>query len=141
MDNPCKHWNGKVIGEFICDNIEIWNESECLEINPKTGVSYLCEMSCVPWTELKQYKGNSEIIYTWHISDLVIYDESKELGEFYFPSERYCEKGLCGGCIHDAVPDVYGEYDYDCEWKRPIMRPPQSWCYAEELEANNETIL
>lgn len=75
-------WNGKVIGEFVCDDIEMWNEEECLEINPATGHSYLCEMSCVPWRELKQYWGDSEDIYTWHISDLVIYDKPKELSEF-----------------------------------------------------------
>lgn len=22
----------------------------------------------------------------------------------------------------------------DCEWKRPLTRPPQSWCYVEELK-------
>lgn len=25
-----------------------------------------------------------------------------------------------------------GEYSFDCEWKRPLTRPPQSWCYVEE---------
>lgn len=63
----------------------------------------------------------------------VIHDEPKELSEFCFPPERYCEEGLCGGCPYDQVPNVYGEYEFDCEWKRPIIRPPQSFCYVEEV--------
>ena len=27
-----------------------------------------------------------------------------------------------------------GEYAFGCEWKRPLIRPPQRWCYVEELE-------
>ena len=40
----------------------------------------------------------------------------------------------CGGCLYDQVADVNGEYSFDCEWKRPLTRPPQSWCYVEELK-------
>ena len=25
-----------------------------------------------------------------------------------------------------------GEYAFGFEWKRPLIRPPQSWCYVEE---------
>ena len=70
--------------------------------------------------------------YGWHISDLRIYDTPRDLGEFWFPPELYCEKELCGGCPYDQVADVNGEYSYDCEWRRPLSRPPQSWCYVEE---------
>ena len=30
-----------------------------------------------------------------------------------------------------------GEYAFGCEWKRPLIRPPQRWCYVEEMEVNN----
>ena len=73
-------------------------------------------------------------MYGWHISNLVIYDEPKELSEFHFPPERYCEKGLCGRCPYDCVSGESGDVMWDCEWKRPILRPPQSWCYVEELK-------
>lgn len=45
-----------------------------------------------------------------------------------------CEKELCGGCPWDQSPDINGEYEFDCEWRRPLRRPPQSWCYVEELK-------
>ena len=100
--------SGKVIGEFVCDNI--------LEIgfSPYNHGEYLChdqtyiEQSCVPFEEMFDYLG--EIYgYGWHISNLVIYDTPKELGEF-----------ITGG---------YQTYDYP-----PLVnvkRPPQSWCYVE----------
>ena len=56
--------------------------------------------------------------------------------EFHFLPERYCEKGLCGGCPFDESPDVNGEYMYGCDWERPLQTPPQSWCYVEEVPAD-----
>ncbi len=82
--------------------------------------------------ELHGYLGHCQG-YGWHISDLRIYDTPRDLGEFWFPPERYCEKELCGGCPCDQTADVNGEYDFDCEWRRPLSRPPQSWCYVETL--------
>ena len=121
--------NSKVIGEFVCDyismNIKRYNQD---------GVpAYwtLLNGSCLTADELDDY-GKGKPLYGLHISNLKIYDTPKELSEFCFPPERYCEKGLCGGCPYDQVPNEYGEYEFDCEWKRPIIRPPQSWCYVED---------
>ena len=90
--------------------------------------------------QVKDYAGwkgkkwwDCKDLYKWHISNLKIYDTPKELNEFWFPPELYCEKERCGGCPYDQVADVNGEYSFDCEWKRPLTRPPQSWCYVEEL--------
>ena len=33
----------------------------------------------------------------------------------------------------DLKPET-GEYAFGCEWKRPLIRPPQRWCYVERLE-------
>lgn len=33
----------------------------------------------------------------------------------------------------DLKPEA-GEYAFGCEWKRLLIRQPQSWCYVEELE-------
>lgn len=77
--------------------------------------------------------AKDKILYGWHIADLKIYDTPKELSEFWFPPEKYCEKELCGDCPYDQVADVNGEYEFDCEWRRPLNRPPQSWCYVEEM--------
>lgn len=124
---------GKVIGEYICNTIAAV---------PMTGTSLgdrqyhfpqeLLDAACLTNEQLIDY-GEGAVLYFWHISDLVLYDVPKNLESFYAPQDKYCEKGACGGCPYDQVPNEYGEYSYDCEWKRPIKRPPQSWCYVEEL--------
>ena len=115
--------NRKVIGEFICDRI--------YELAPLNHAPDDAEQqACLTQEEIARYlKG---IGYGWHISDLKIYDTPKDLNEFWLPPELYCEKERCGGCPYDQVADVNGEYSCDCEWKRPLTRPPQSWCYVEE---------
>lgn len=119
----CPLGNGKVIGEFTCDRI--------YELAPLNHAPDDAEQqACLTQEEIARYlKG---IGYGWHISDLKIYDTPKDLNEFWLPPELYCEKERCGGCPYDQVADVNGEYSFDCEWKRPLTRPPQSWCYVEE---------
>lgn len=89
--------------------------------------------ACMSEPDVVAYSAGTPL-YGWHISDLEIYDTPKKLNEFWFPPELYCEKGRCGGCPYDQVADVNGEYSFDCEWTRPLTRPPQSWCYVEELK-------
>ena len=99
--------NGKVIGEFVCDAIY-----DCRDVNR--------DDTCITVAEwLKYTKGHKGKVYGWHISDLVIYDKPKELSEFGKPviCHRGIQKDNCNGC-------------WDCE----IKRPPQSWCYCEEIE-------
>lgn len=131
--------NGKIIGEFTCDRIYKIDKDSTDFLFKAGGLSVYKQAAeekcglCVAMTgdELRGYLGHYQG-YGWHISDLKIYDAPKDLNEFWFPPELYCEKERCGGCPHDQVADVNGEYSFDCEWKRPLMRPPQSWCYVEE---------
>ncbi len=132
---------GTVIGEFTCDRIyKIDKDSVDFIFTCDHGgypvykkAAEECCGLCVamPDNEFFDYLGHRQA-YGWHISDLKIYDTPKELGEFWFPPEKYCEKELCGDCPYDQVADVNGEYEFDCEWRRPLNRPPQSWCYVEE---------
>ena len=121
--------SGKVIGEFVCDKITNLFADSRFWLDEK-----LVEQACLTGNQIRRYANGKESVYGWNISDLVIYDKPMELSEFYFPPEKYCEKELCGGCPHDQMPDVNGEYAYDCEWRRPITRAPQSWCYVEEYD-------
>ena len=101
---------GKVIGEFVCYNIETvsWI-SNPQKINWR---EYYNEETCLTNTETYEYtKGN--VFYEWHISDLVIYDKPKELGEF---NSYNCSVKL--------------EYGYPMP-THEIKRTPQSWCYVE----------
>ena len=122
--------NGKVIGEFVCDEIteyegEFWDDETQESIKkvihttdwdgyPELDYNFfaengeensLCKSSCLTWEELRHYMGTGiNTFYGWHISDFEIYDNPKKLGEF----SKY----------------GFGEF---VPWKRP----PQSWAYCE----------
>jgi len=123
--------NGKVIGEFVCDKIdkihiptELIYEKEVTGFNERT--LNILNQSCLSYDEIVNYSGctlnnydpRKDWLFAWHISGLVIYDKPKELSEFRKP--LICHRGIqndnCVGC-------------WDCE----IKRPPQSWCYVEEV--------
>ena len=95
---------GKVIGEFVCDGI-ITARSGCYCKIPPV-------LSQVDGLDLMDY-ADGKPVYGWHITDLVIYDKPRELGEF-------CH---CGVNYH---------------FNPPITRPPQSWCYVERSNENGE---
>ena len=128
---------GTVIGEFTCDRIyELETRSPggsyYVKGESQPTTNDVARQSCLTLRDMHEYLKAAKG-YGWHISDLKIYDPLKELVEFWFPPEKYCEKELCGDCPCDQVADVNGEYEFDCEWRRPLNRPPQSWCYVEEL--------
>ena len=142
---PQFYGGGKVVGEFTCDRIDwithigytgIPNLVEtriCDAATMRTlPVGGLLNAACLTPKMLNDYLAWGDG-YGWHISDLEIYDQPKELNEFWFPPELYCEKERCGSCPCDQAADVNGEYSFDCEWKRPLTRAPQSWCYVEDV--------
>lgn len=118
---------GQVIAEFICDYIYQIRYT-------MDGLADIvdCRTTCLKPKDFIAY-GKGKPLYGWSISELKVYDKPKELRDFCFPSELYCKKGLCGGCQKDQVMGLDGDYAFDCEWERPIRRPPQSWCFAEEV--------
>lgn len=136
---------GKVIGEFICNKIDRlavcgYNNSDMKLRRVDDNLTaynldydYLnkCRLSL---GELKNYANGSNL-FGWHISNIVIYDKPKELSEFY----KYCgDNPDCDGCnAHYYSNTECGLEDYCCsktDGCRPINRPPQSWCYVEEVE-------
>ncbi len=111
-------WQGKVIGEFICNKITDLRDM---------GGSEFFSKSCMTYDDWRNYTNyTNHIILAWHISNLVIYDEPKELSEFIKPCDNnylYCE-----------VCPMYSEFENKCYNKSlQITRPPQSWCYVKEL--------
>ena len=130
---PCGGYiaNGKVIGEFVCDEIfpiRVFENGTIQDYN-----WHVMERSCVPYDDIVNYIGNGCMGYGWHISDLVIYDKPKELGEFW--SADKCPYASKDGCT----------YKYHCfragQTKRcgdTLTRPPQSWCYVAELAKGGE---
>jgi len=107
---------GMVIGEFVCDI--------CAEFTQDYyELSLVSDGSCVPMEEIKAYLGAANKNgYSWHISDLVIYDTPKPLSDF----NSICTKKFCTyKCKHLSICDYYG--------RRKLERAPQSYCFVEEL--------
>lgn len=125
--------NGYVIGEFICNEIEqfvdydeynepYWNFSADLK-----EIERVKKETCLTLEQIIDYVGDSKNAYGWHISNLVIYDEPKELSEF-------CAIKKCNSCKQSGYESSACIYDEKCEVPTPIKKAPQSWCYCEELK-------
>lgn len=127
----------KVIGEFVCDKIDSLYIPISTSATPpdKEDVE---KATCLSLDELKKYANGKMFLYGWHISDFKIYDKPKELGEFFTACHKL-DGDQCDDCPHLRVELCHYHYGDDIDvWcgvdnKKPITRPPQSWCYVEEL--------
>lgn len=127
--------NGKVIGEFVCDEIIeyscIWGLKNGEDCDYST-CSFDEDYTCLTEKQMGAY-GRGKPLYGWHISDLKIYDTPKELSEFV----RYCGDDCPNEDNCEYIVGIRG-YEYDerdcaCNFYKPLSRPPQSWCYVEEV--------
>lgn len=130
---------GKVIGEFVCDVIKpvhfnsLEKETIC-QLAIGNGNAEWYKGSCVSYIEAYRYLKGAKKAYAWHISDQKNYDEPKPLSGFHIPCREYERADpRCGNC------DFYktmGEYPAECacDGAKPVVRPPQSWCYVEEVQ-------
>lgn len=107
--------NGKVIGEFVCDRI--------YDITPTSPHKYDCgwnvyeEHSRLTFDEFRNYLREKNG-YGWHITDLVVYDEPRELSDFLLYNVRtYIDE-------ESGLPMPTHE----------IARPFQSWGYVKAKE-------
>jgi hypothetical protein len=113
-----------VVGEFICRKIDTIqrmgidnNFDYCyLSLNEFGNDDIAIEIqdikkSLIPKHELNAYGKSAPKLFAWHISELKIYDKPREIRAF---------TGL--------LNTRFGV--------RPVeaKRPPQSWCYVEELK-------
>lgn len=121
----CNISGGKlVLGEFVCDKIDVIrrmgipeNFDYCyLPLNEWGNDDIETEIrdimgSCIPKERLNSYAGKAPVLYAWHISGLKIYGKPTQLSEF---TRLEIKKFWVS--------------------EEPIARPPQSWCYVEELK-------
>lgn len=102
-----------VIGEFICDDIRRIGPEYCIV---KEDIESAISGSCLTVPQVKDYAGwkpgmsyaDLKDLYSWHISDLKIYDRPRPLSDF---------------TRLRATKFGYEPVD--------IERPPQSWYYVE----------
>lgn len=135
-------YNGKVIGEFICNAVEEFHE---WELSPQGKFAEFEEerlekfltAACLSRDEVFRYRENLPYykpLYGWHISSLRIYDKPKELSEFKTPPCEKPEKA-CENCKYRVVINTPDMYEVDCFVAngREITRPPQSYMFVEEI--------
>ena len=119
----------KVIGEFICDKVYlIKNQGIGFSVadEEQSVTNEIARQSCLYYVDMRDYLSNKDG-YGWHISDLKIYDKPKELSEFGRKCD-YASEIHCRDCL------ILGDWDSCCGVMcKPLTRPPQSWCYVEEL--------
>lgn len=140
----CDMWGKrqKVIGEFTCDRIyklETQSPGGSYSVvgEDKPTTNRVARESCLGLADMHRYL-QSKTGYGWHISDLKIYDKPKELSEF---SPMCMYKNDDKSCQSRRVACSYQKYDYNpdgsinlVECGRTLERPPQSWCYVENME-------
>lgn len=140
-----KNGNGRIIGEFVCDEIvEIYNCCDVHDELPGRPCEHYLDwdsdddiptMACLSYKELGYYIGKEGVGYAWHISELKIYnDQPKALSEF----GAICDED-CPNCeFWKYVMVNQHERDMDCTNSsyplRPLKRPPQSWRYVEVIK-------
>ncbi|MBO7670138.1 MAG: hypothetical protein J6S60_06065, partial [Oscillospiraceae bacterium] len=127
---------------FICDAIYEFSTRVYLGEEQLISDEDIVALSCVSRPELRKYEGYAIGLYGWHISDLKIYDKPKQLSDFYRWSDgltdiRPCQNGKpCENIIYDYTENCEAcaiDFDgTDCPYLK-VQRPPQSWCYVEEL--------
>ena len=109
----------KVVNEWICKDVTEWRI--CMGVP-----AHLPKVACVSTAEIHRYSGkNYDDISEMKISNLKLYDEPRELSEFRTPETRSYEVKRVNGYL--IFGDVY-------RGGNVITRPPQSWCYVEEIE-------
>ena len=126
--------SGKIIGEFVCDMV--YRFARFLPCEDKDFCIYdiqssVLEQTCLEIGEIDNYLRKSDG-YGWNISQLKIYDKPKELGEFY--SIPKSGSDCCIGCIYHETPLEEMPCKICTGERKYLYRPPQSWCYVEELE-------
>lgn len=137
--------DGKVIGEFVCDKVEVLFDTNGNPENYMTDIlPNILQKTALSFKEFQDYVGSradKNSIYGWHISDLTIYDEPKQISDFFNPCPdpyHYCR--ACKYSIITIPSDeeeyaLYhgGHYDYCEEHCGNILRnPPKGWQYVSE---------
>ena len=133
-DGEIREMNGKVVGEFVCDQIT-WlthtgftgfpgNKLVAMKSYYMVNNSFDFSDSCLTIDQIEKYLDGGDG-YAWHISDLKIYETPKELTEFHTWKK-------CKSCSKSGYESTACIYDENCMVPVAITKAPQSWCYVED---------
>ncbi len=135
---PQFYGGGKVIGEFVCDCVTpLYNV--CMDDWKRLAGGLhniekeLVNQACLTEAKLHTYAGGKNC-FAWHISNLKIYDAPKKLGDFWRDCPEYSELSTnCWSC--ENVCGDGNETDCNTDGRLYLHRPPQSWCYVDDVQA------
>ena len=139
-------WSGKVIGEFVCDNIATYDDDTIFSFRYEDYArwnDFDLNRACIHPEDFQNY-ADGKWLYGWHISDLKIYDKPKELSEFAIADKEAIRQCKYREQSYYSFTDTgYIKNGFYCkkkdDWcfgeckRKALTRPPQSWCYVEEL--------
>lgn len=106
---------GKVIGEMEIVKTYRFHTSELI------WQDTLIKQGCTPYNFVANYVKGKEYISANIIVNAKRYNEPKELGEFYSETGTFFEN------------DFGLSTELDIRYMKYLRRPPQSWCYVEEI--------
>ena len=137
---------GKVVAEFTFNKVKeygyVYSPALLMQgYYTKRGKELDYSKCCLKLHEIEKYADDGKIlpkpIYAWYIDNLKIYDKPKELSVFKKQNACYVagswEELGCWECC--CTFQELGDCDGRCS---KLERPPQSWCYVEELEVVDE---
>lgn len=132
--------NQSVIGEFECSQICAVLSHPSIFAGHPLFFQKAIDDACLTRDAVEEYSDGKDV-FGWVISNLKIYDKPKYLGRFVVPSNTgCCNEGKCRGCRFFVRGNATAGIEDDCaanfdtdEYK-PLRRPPQSWCYVEEIK-------
>lgn len=87
-------YGGKVIGEFVCDGIDTYDDDTIFSFSHEDYCrwnDFNLNRACIHPQDFEDY-ANGKWIYGWHISDLKNYETPKEPGGFDLnrPPQSWC---------------------------------------------------
>lgn len=146
----CPIGNCKIIGEFICDRIDHfdsdfdeWAHMVAPPGSQFEGLSWnrfltLCkEEGRLSDEDINLYWPDGVDAYLWHISELKIYDDPKDLEQFR-PICSYRDGD--SGCQFWQVKCSHQHYNFNPDGSvsiagciKRVTKAPQSWQYVEEV--------
>ena len=138
--------NGKVVAKFTLNKVEEIRYFDDLEI-PEGYEDYdgnwvdtsthakdthwisngMLKQSCLSYDEVHKYLGK-KTGYAWHISNLEIFNKSRELSEF-----NALQRAKATDCGYLKQCKNCGKRFNRCHLLKPLTKAPQSWCYVEVL--------